>query len=119
MITVRVYDDHGNGGLYKGPITLQIQRFEDLIGIKFKLENFNGLYFTPDPLPVTVSIKNHSYTDYELDAMFEFTNDRVDSVHVLESIKKTVHIDGKGEVFKTIEFAPPPPGFYHNGLHTE
>jgi len=112
VIAVRVYDDDGNGGLYKGPITLQISRFEDLIGIQFKLENSNGIYFSPDPLAVTVSIGNHSNTDYELDAKFELVNDRIDSERVLDSIKKTVHIEGKGEVSKTIEFTPPPPGFY-------
>jgi len=113
VIAVRVYDDDGNGGLYKDPVTLQTPRFEDLIGIQFKFENSNGIYFSPDPLTVTVSIENHSNTDYELDAMFELANDRVDSVRVLERIKKTVHIDRKGEVSKTIEFARPQPGFYH------
>jgi len=113
VIAVRVYDDDGNGGLYKGPITLQIPRFEDLIGIQFKLKNSNGIYFSPNPLNVTINIENHSDTDYELDAMFELVNDRVDSVRVLESINKTVHIDGKGEVSKTIEFTRPRPGFYH------
>lgn len=113
VIAVRVYDDHGDGGLYKGPNTLKLPQFEDLIGIKFRFDNSNGIYLSPDPLTVTICIKNHSYTDYELDAMFELVNDRVDSMRVLDSIKKTVHVDGKGEVSKTIEFDPPPPGFYH------
>jgi cephalosporin-C deacetylase len=112
VIAVRVYDDNGAGGLYKGPYILKFPQFGELIGIEFKLENSNGIYFSPDPLPVTINIKNHSCTDYELTAMFELVNDRVDAVRVLASIKKTVHIDAKAEVSKTIEFAPPPPGFY-------
>ena len=113
VIAVRVYDGEGDGGLYKGPITLKLPKFEDLIGIKFNFKNTNGIYFSSDPLAVTINIKNNSYTDYELDAKFELVNDRVDSVRVLESIKQTVHIDAKGEVSKTIEFARPRPGFYH------
>jgi hypothetical protein len=111
IIAVPVYDNDGDGGLYKGPITLKIPRFEDLIEIQFKLKNSNGIYISPEPLAVTINIKNHSYTDYELDAMFELMNDRVDSVRVSKSIKKTVHIDGKDEASKTIKFAPPPPDF--------
>jgi len=113
VIAVRVYDDHNDGGLYKGPITLRLPRFEDLIGIEFKFENPNGIHFSPDPLPVTISIENHSHAAYELNAMFELVNDRVDSVRVLESKRETIRIDSKAEVSRTIEFAPPPPGFYH------
>jgi len=113
VIAVRVYDDHNDGGLYQGPYTLRLPQFEDLIGIKFNFENSNGIYLSDDSPCVTINIKNHSYTDYELDAVFELVNDRVDSVRVLESIKKTVHIDGKGEVSKTIKFARRQPGFYH------
>ena len=114
VIAVRVYDDNGNGGLYKGPYTLQLPEPEDLIGIRFKLENSNGIYFSPGPLPVTINMRNHSCEDYELEAMFELVNDRVDSVRVLERIQQTIDISAKGEISKTIEFAPPPPpGFYH------
>ena len=65
VIAVRVYDDNGPGGLYKGPYTLQLPQFEDLIGIKFKLENSNGIYFSPDPLPVTISRKTIHVRGYE------------------------------------------------------
>jgi len=113
VIAVRVYDDDGDGGLYKGSIILKIPRFEDLIEIQFKLKNSNGIYISPETLAVTINIKNHSNTDYELDAKFELMKDKVDLVRVSKSIKETVHIDDKDEASKTINFAPPPPGFYH------
>jgi cephalosporin-C deacetylase-like acetyl esterase len=112
VIALRVYDHQGNGGLYKGPGILKRPDFDDLIGITFKLDNPNGIYFSPGPLPVTMNITNYSQTDYEMDIVVELVNDRVDSVRVLESIKKTIRVDGKGDILKAVTFSPPPPGFY-------
>ncbi len=114
VMAVRVYDDKNDGGLYKGPITLQLPRFEDVLDIQFKLEQANGIYFSPDPLPVTIALENHAYADYELNARFELVNDRVDTGRrVLETINKTVAIDSKGTASQVITFTPPPPGFYY------
>lgn len=48
---------------------------EDAIGIEFTLESSNGLYFSPDPLAITVKIDNHSHTECELNALFELKDD--------------------------------------------
>jgi cephalosporin-C deacetylase len=85
----------------------------DLVDIQFELKNSNGIYFSPGPLPLTINLENRSETEVKLDITFELVNDRVDSVRVLESIKETVHVKGQGKMSKTIEFAPPGPGFYH------
>jgi cephalosporin-C deacetylase len=113
FLAVRVYDDNGDGGLYQGPIVLKLPLFEDLIDITFQLENSNGIYFSPNPLPVIINLKNYSKTNYKLDVLFELMNDRVDSVHVLERIKRTILIDVKGETSTGVSFSPPPSGFYH------
>jgi len=113
VIAVRVYDDHRDGGLYNGSITLGLPEFEDVIAINFEFENPNGIYLSPDPPSVTINIENHSNTNHTLNANFKLVSDRVDSPRVLESIKDTVRINRKDKVSKTITFTPPPPGFYH------
>ena len=113
-MAVRVYDHENDGGLYRGPITLQLPRFEHVIDIQFKLGHANGIYGPPAPLPVTIAIENHTYTDYELKATFELVNDRVDAGRrVLETQKTTVRVESKGTVSQSIAFASPPPGFYY------
>ncbi len=113
VIAVRVYDGEGDGGLYNGPVTLQIPAFKDLIDVTFQPTNANGIYVSPDSFSVALNIKNHSMTDYELDAKLKLVNDRVDSVRVLESFQEIVSVEGKGQISKTIKFASPQPGFYH------
>jgi len=112
VIAVRVYDDDGNGGLYKGPFVLERPVFDGLIDMAFKLENSNGIYFSPGPLPVTMYIKNYSQKDYELEVVFELVNDRVDSVRVLETGKSALRIRGKADISKSVAFSQPQPGFY-------
>jgi len=87
-------------------------RLEDAIRIEFTLESPDGLYFSPDPLALTVKIDNHSEKGFELGASFELVDDRVDSAYVLQRYQKVIPIDGKGTVPQSIEFASPPPGFY-------
>lgn len=113
VIAVRVYDGDGEGGLYRGPVTVQVPGFEDLIDIEFTPGKANGIFVSPEPLAVTVQIKNHARTECELDVRFELKNDRVDFVRVLESVQDTVLIKGEGVVSRTVQFASPPPGFYH------
>jgi cephalosporin-C deacetylase-like acetyl esterase len=91
---------------------LALPEFEDLISLRFVPESSNGIYVSPEPLVVTIDIENHSHADYELDARFELVNDKVDPVRMGESAEETICVDGKGKVAKTIEFTPPPPGFY-------
>jgi len=94
-------------------MALHPPQLEDVMDIEFKLENSNGIYFSPDPLPVTVTIKNNSSAAHELNAKFEITNDRVDEMRILETINKRISISGQGQVSQAIKFSSPPPGFYH------
>jgi cephalosporin-C deacetylase len=112
VITVRVYDGEGNGGLYRGPIELERPVPGDLTDITFTPRNSNGIFFSPGPLSVTLNIRNYSKMDLKPDAVFALVNDRVDSVRVLENIRNPLSIRGKSDFSKSVAFHPPQPGFY-------
>jgi len=112
VIAVRVYDGDGNGGLYRGPIALERPRRGDLLDISFTPGNSNGVSFSPGPLSVMVNIRNYSSKDVEPHAVFALVNDRVDSARLIESVTGTLRIRGKEEIFKSVAFTPPQPGFY-------
>ncbi len=87
-------------------------RIENAIDIEFTLGSSNGLYFSPDPLALTVKIDNHSHVEHELNVLFELVDDTVNSACVLQRCEKVISINGKGTISIVIEFASPPPGFY-------
>ena len=113
ILAIRVYDGNRYGGLTKGPYALKMPTLSDMIDIKFEIKNSDGIYFSPNPLPATISIENHSNAALEFDAVFELVGDRIDSVQVIEQKSKTLKLEGKNKVVEKILFSSPPPGFYY------
>ncbi|MBN1481011.1 hypothetical protein EH223_00890 [candidate division KSB1 bacterium] len=83
-----------------------------MIDVVFKLENSNGIYFSPDPLPVTIALLNYSTGNSDFNLVFTLVNDRVDSVRTFEITKANIFIESNEKITKTLKFSPPRPGFY-------
>ncbi len=113
VLAIQVYDGGNEGGLTKGPYTLGLPGVQDFIDITFELEDDDGIYFSPDPLPATIRIQNHSTMAFTLNAVFELTNDQIDSTRVVHSVGDTFILNAQDHVVKSLTFAPPEPGFYY------
>ncbi len=78
----------------------------------------DGIYFSPQPLPVNLAVKNLARKDFRLELDCKLYSDRIadkkifDSPKIYDSKKIKITIDGNAEVQKLIEFHPPEPGFY-------
>lgn len=113
VLAIRVYDGGNQGGLTKGPYSLSLPGVQDFIDITFELQDSDGIYFAPEPLPASIRIQNQSSSAFTISVVFELTNDRVDSTRVLHSITDTFILNAKDDVVKFLNFPPPDPGFYY------
>jgi cephalosporin-C deacetylase len=112
VIAVRVYDDRRNGGFYKGPYVIKVPEIDDVFELNFKLKNSNGIYFAPDPLPVTLNIQNYSKTNYKITLLCTLKSDRLDKDIIFDTKGTSTNVAGKSNISETIKFNPPEPGFY-------
>jgi len=112
VIAVRMYDGHGEGGLYRGPYVIKEPELDDILDLSFDLANSEGIYHSPDPLPITLNIRNHSNENYQMTYMCTLKSDRVDKEIIYNSTKVDIHIEGKSERAETQKISLPGPGFY-------
>jgi len=111
-IAIKVYDGYGPGGLYKGPYALKVPGISEFLELNYNLENSKGIYFSPNPLPIDLNIKNYSNEKYQMNIQCTFKSDHIHKNFVYDIKETSVKINGKGEVKKQFEFHPPKPGFY-------
>ncbi|NQT25320.1 acetylxylan esterase [candidate division KSB1 bacterium] len=112
VIAVRMYDGHGEGGLYMGPYIIKVPGIAEMLDVNFDLENSDGIYHSPDLLPVTLSIQNHSGENNQVIYECTLKSDCVDKELIFNSKKRIVQITGENELTEVYKFYPPSPGFY-------
>jgi cephalosporin-C deacetylase-like acetyl esterase len=72
----------------------------------------NGIYTSPGPLPVTLTIANNSGRKCSLKLEYTLKKDLFGDDSVIDIIKAHVRVDRNSDVRKTASFNPPGPGFY-------
>ena len=112
VLAIRVYDAQNQGGMTRGPYVLSVPDIQDVLDVSFELKDADGIFFPPEPLSATVNINNHSSKSLSLHAVFQWTNDRIDSTRIFQRIRDTLVVHGKDEISKSLSFFPPASGFY-------
>jgi len=112
VIAVRVYDHEGPGGIYEGPVVIALPQIDDMIDLSFQPGNLDGIYGSPEPLPITLKITNNSGKKLSLKLECTLKSDLFADDSVIDRIKTGVDIDHNSNVRKTIDLGPPGPGFY-------
>lgn len=112
IIAVRVYDDNGPGGIYEGPVVVELPQMEDIIEPSFQLGSSNGIYSSSGSLPVNLKISNHSSREYRLILECTLKSDRVDDDSAVQSFRTEIQMDRNADVYEVMKCDPPGPGFY-------
>jgi cephalosporin-C deacetylase len=112
VIAVQVYDGSRGGGFYKRPYYIKTPEIDETLEMTVDIPYSDGIYFSPNPLPVSVNIQNYSINDYQMSVVCTLKSDRVDKEIVFATKQANVIVNGKSDLTKTFEFIPPGPGFY-------
>jgi cephalosporin-C deacetylase-like acetyl esterase len=110
LISVRVYDGGGFGGMYTPNITLKVAGIEDFIIISPALKETNRILLTHDPIKLPVSLKNTSSEKLKGNLVVNITTDFNEKVG--EYNIDNISIPKKSTKTHEIEPGKMPAGFY-------
>lgn len=112
VLAVRVYDGEGPGGLYDGPYRIRPTVPPDFFDLAVTPETPDGIFSAAAPIRVTVRIRSRE--DHPTDTVLDitFTDDRVRNPSALDRRTVAVPVPANGWAERSVEFAPPNPGFY-------
>ena len=112
FIAVRIYDGENTGGIYEGPVVIKMPGIEDVIDLSYKLSDADGIYHFPHSISFKLKVTNNSSAKYCMKLVSTLKSDHIKNAILIDSHKKTMHIDPHTEVYESIRFNPPAPGFY-------
>jgi len=112
VIAVRIFDGINEGGIYQGPILIRLPGLSEVLDLSFDLQDSNGIYSSPGPLPVKMKITNHSTQTYNLQLQCIFKSDIVKDDKAINTQTVDIQARQNSVVLKKINFVPPAPGFY-------
>ena len=109
VIAVRVHDQSGRGGLFRGPYQLAISNWTDLVQLRLGLGRGDGIFPADKPMEFTVTVKSQAPETISGRLDWTIQTDEKTDVHH-ESTNVTL-ITGKPQRIRC-RFLPTQPGFY-------
>ncbi|MEN8156848.1 MAG: acetylxylan esterase [Bacteroidota bacterium] len=109
-VAVRVYDDHGGGGIVGDPVTLTVKGFQSVVSVTPVMEREDHLFLNEDPVKLMLKVENNLEQTLKgelvLDARSDFGEEIVDKTFPVK-IRP-----GRSKEFP-VELGKLDPGFYN------